>query len=98
MDRPALSSTPSYRRARSALKVSSDPFFVEKVRDVVGLYIHPPEHAIVLCVDEKSQVQAWNRTQPILPLRPGLPEQRTHDYERNGTTSLFAALDIATGK
>jgi len=79
-------------------KVSSDPFFVEKVRDVVGLYINPPQHALVLCVDEKSQVQALNRTQPILPLRPGLPEQRTHDYERNGTTSLFAALDIATGK
>ena len=79
-------------------KLSTDPFFVEKVRDVVGLYMNPPEHAIVLCVDEKSQVQALDRTQPILPLRPGLPEQRTHDYERNGTTSLFAALDIATGK
>ncbi len=79
-------------------KVSTDPFFVEKVRDVVGLYVNPPQHALVLCVDEKSQVQALNRTQPILPLRPGLPEQRTHDYERNGTTSLFAALDIATGK
>ena len=79
-------------------KVSTDPFFVEKVRDVVGLYINPPDHAMVLCVDEKSQVQALDRTQPILPLRPGLPEQRTHDYERNGTTSLFAALDIATGR
>jgi transposase len=79
-------------------KLSTDPFFVEKVRDVVGLYMNPPEHAMVLCVDEKSQVQALDRTQPILPLRPGLPEQRTHDYERNGTTSLFAALDIATGK
>ena len=79
-------------------KLSKDPFFVEKVRDIVGLYLHPPEHAVVLCVDEKSQVQALNRTQPILPLRPGLPEQRTHDYERNGTTSLFAALDVATGK
>ena len=79
-------------------KVSTDPFFVEKVRDVVGLYVNPPDHAMVLCVDEKSQVQALDRTQPILPLRPGLPEQRTHDYERNGTTSLFAALDIATGR
>jgi transposase len=71
---------------------------VEKVRDIVGLYLNPPEHAMVLCVDEKSQVQALDRTQPILPLRPGLPEQRTNDYERHGTTSLFAALDIATGK
>src|ERR1039457_671348 len=78
--------------------LSTDPFFVEKVRDIVGLYLNPPEHAVVLCVDEKSQVQALDRTQPILPLRPGLPEQRTHDYERHGTTSLFAALDIATGK
>src|SRR5258708_7347571 len=79
-------------------KFSKDPQFVEKVRDIVGLYMNPPEHAIVLCVDEKSQVQALNRTQPILPLAPGLPEQRTHDYERHGTTSLFAALDIATAK
>ncbi len=79
-------------------KLSKDPFFVEKVRDIVGLYLHPPEHAVVLCIDEKSQVQALNRTQPILPLRPGLPEQRTHDYERNGTTSLLAAVDVATGK
>jgi transposase len=79
-------------------KLSTDPFFVEKVRDIVGLYLNPPERAIVLCVDEKSQVQALNRTQPILPLRPGLPEQRTHDYERHGITSLFAALDVATGK
>jgi len=81
-----------------SFKLSTDPFLVEKVRDIVGLYLNPPEHAIVLCVDEKSQVQALDRTQPILPLRPGLPEQRTHDYKRNGTTSLFAALDIATGK
>jgi transposase len=79
-------------------KLSTDPLLVEKVRDIVGLYLNPPEHAIVLCVDEKSQVQALNRTQPILPLRPGLPEQRTNDYERHGTTSLFAALDVATGK
>jgi transposase len=80
------------------LKLSTDPYLVEKVRDIVGLYLNPPEHAIVLCVDEKSQVQALDRSQPILPLRPGLPEQRTNDYERHGTTSLFAALDIATGK
>jgi transposase len=79
-------------------KLSTDPFFVEKVRDIVGLYMNPPQRAIVLCVDEKTQVQALDRTQPILPLRPGLPEQRTHDYERHGTTSLFAALDVATGK
>src|ERR1700736_3482325 len=68
-------------------KLSTDPFLVEKVRDIVGLYLNPPEHAIVLCVDEKSQVQALDRTPPILPLRPGWPEQRTHDYERHGTTS-----------
>ena len=80
------------------LNLSTDPHLVEKVRDIVGLYLNPPEHAIVLCVDEKSQVQALDRTQPILPLRPGLPEQRTNDYERHGTTSLFAALDVATGK
>lgn len=79
-------------------KLSTDPFFVEKVGDIVGLYMNPPQRAMVLCVDEKSQVQALDRTQPILPLRPGLPEQRTHDYERHGTTSLFAALDVATGK
>jgi transposase len=79
-------------------KLSTDPYWVEKVRDIVGLYLHPPEHAIVLCVDEKSQMQALDRTQPILPLRPGLPEQRTHDYERHGTTSLFAALEVASGK
>jgi transposase len=79
-------------------KLSTDPFLVEKVRDIAGLYVNPPEHAVILSVDEKSQVQALNRTQPILPLRPGLPEQRTSDYERHGTTSLFAALDIATGR
>lgn len=79
-------------------KLSTDPFFVEKVRDVVGLYLHPPERAVVLCVDEKSQVQALDRTQPLLPLRPGQAERGTHDYKRNGTTSLFAALDVATGQ
>lgn len=79
-------------------KLSSDPFFVEKVRDIVGLYLDPPERALVLCVDEKSQVQALDRTRPVLPLRPGVPARQTHDYIRNGTTSLFAALDVATGK
>lgn len=78
-------------------KLSEDPYFIEKVRDVVGLYMAPPEHAIVLCVDEKSQVQALDRTQPLLPMRPGQAERGTHDYVRHGTTSLFAALDTATG-
>jgi transposase len=79
-------------------KLSRDPLFVEKVRDIVGLYLNPPERALVLCVDEKSQIQALNRTQPLLPMRPGQAERRTHDYERHGTTSLFAALDVKTGK
>jgi transposase len=79
-------------------KLSTDPQFIDKVRDVVGLYMNPPERAIVLCVDEKSQVQALDRTQPLLPLGPGQPERHTHDYERHGTTSLFAALDVATGR
>jgi transposase len=79
-------------------KLSTDPFFVAKVRDVVGLYMSPPERAIVLCVDEKSQVQALDRTQPLLPMTPGQAERHTHDYARNGTTSLFAALNVATGE
>ena len=79
-------------------KLSNDPFFIEKVRDIVGLYLDPPERALVLCVDEKSQIQALNRTQPLLPMYPGQVERRTHDYERRGTTSLFAALDVATGR
>jgi transposase len=79
-------------------KLSKDPLFVEKVRDVVGLYMAPPERALVLCVDEKSQIQALDRTQPVLPMRPGQVERRSHDYTRHGTLSLFAALDIATGK
>jgi transposase len=83
---------------QETFKLSADPQFVAKVRDVVGLYVSPPEHAIVLCVDEKSQIQALDRTQPLLPMRPGQAERRTHDYKRHGTTSLFAALDIATGK
>ena len=83
---------------RETFKFSTDPELEAKVRDVVGLYLAPPEHAVVLCVDEKSQIQALNRTAPILPLRPGLPEKATHDYKRNGTTTLFAALEVATGK
>ncbi|SDP94163.1 Transposase [Paracidovorax cattleyae] len=83
---------------QQTFKLSSDPMFVDKVRDIVGLYLDPPLMAMVLCVDEKSQIQALDRTQPILPLAPGIPERRTHDYERHGTTTLFAALDIATGK
>jgi transposase len=79
-------------------KFSTDPELDAKVRDVVGLYLDPPEKAVVLCVDEKSQIQALDRTAPILPLRPGLPESRTHDYVRHGTTTLFAALEVATGK
>jgi transposase len=78
-------------------KLSSDPLFVEKIRDIVGLYLSPPERAVVLCVDEKSQVQALDRTQPLLPMRPGQAERRTHDYTRHGTTSLFAALDVTAG-
>jgi transposase len=79
-------------------KLSRDPLFIEKVRDVVGLYLDPPDRALVLCVDEKSQIQALDRTQPLLPMRPGQAERRTHDYVRHGTTSLFAALEVATGK
>ncbi len=78
-------------------KLSPDPLFVDKVRDIVGLYVNPPEAALVLCVDEKTQIQALDRTSPVLPLRPGLPERRTHDYVRGGTTNLYAALDVATG-
>jgi transposase len=79
-------------------KLSKDPLFVDKVRDVVGLYLNPPERAAVLCVDEKSQIQALDRTAPILPLRAGIPERATHDYKRHGTSSLYAALDLTTGK
>jgi len=79
-------------------KLSTDPQFVAKVRDVAGLYLNPPERAVVLCVDEKSQIQALDRTAPILPMLPGTPERATHDYERHGTMSLYAALDITTGK
>jgi transposase len=79
-------------------KLSKDPLFIEKVRDVVGLYLNPPERAVVMCVDEKSQIQALDRTAPILPMLPGVPERATHDYRRAGTSSLYAALDLTTGK
>ena len=83
---------------QDTFKISTDPQFVAKVVDVVGLYHHPPEKAVVLCVDEKSQVQALDRSQPVLPMMPGMPERRSHDYVRHGVTSLFAAFDIATGE
>jgi transposase len=81
-----------------SFKLSSDPQFIEKLRDVVGIYLNPPEAAVVFCVDEKSQVQAIDRTQPAFPILPGTPARRSHDYLRHGTTSLFAALEVATGK
>ena len=80
-----------------SFKLSKDPLFIDKVRDIVGLYLNPPDSAMVLCVDEKSQIQALDRTQPMLPMRPGQVERRSHDYKRHGTTSLFAALDVKTG-
>ena len=83
---------------QDAWKLSRDPQFIEKVRDVVGLYLNPPERAVVLCVDEKSQIQALDRTAPILPMLPGVPERATHDYKRSGTSSLYAALDITSGQ
>ena len=79
-------------------KLSTDPQFIDKVRDIVGLYLNPPDAAVVLCVDEKTQVQALDRTAPVLPLLPGVPDRRTHDYRRNGTTNLYAALDVASGQ
>jgi transposase len=79
-------------------KLSPDPLFIDKVRDIVGLYLNPPDAAVVLCVDEKSQIQALDRTAPVFPLLPGVPERRTHDYVRHGTTNLYAALDVASGK
>ena len=80
-----------------SFKLSPDPLFIDKVRDIVGLYVNPPDAAVVLCVDEKSQIQALDRTAPVFPLMPGVPERRTHDYVRNGTTNLYAALDVASG-
>ncbi len=82
----------------TTFKLSKDPLFIEKVRDIVGLYLSPPDKALVLCVDEKTQIQALDRTQPLLPMAPGYVESRTHDYVRHGTTSLFAALDVKTGR
>jgi transposase len=84
-------------RAES-FKLSTDPLFIEKVRDIVGLYLRPPDRALILCVDEKAQIQALDRTQPLLPMRPGQMERRTHDYSRHGTTSLFAALNVKSGE
>ena len=81
-----------------AFKLSPDPQFIDKVRDIVGLYLNPPDTAVVLCVDEKSQIQALDRTAPVLPLLPGVPERQTHDYVRHGTTNLYAALDVASGQ
>src|SRR4051794_38835011 len=83
---------------QEAFKLSKDPLFVDKVHDVVGLYLNPPERAVVLCVDEKSQIQALDRTAPILPMLPGTPQRATHDYKRHGTSSLYAALNLTTGK
>ena len=83
---------------QESFKLSKDPLFVEKVHDVVGLYLNPPERAVVLCVDEKSQIQALDRTAPILPMLPGTPQRATHDYKRAGTSSLYAALDLTTGQ
>src|SRR5256886_4621982 len=81
-----------------AFKLSPDPQFIDKVRDIVGLYLNPPEAAVVLCLDEKSQIQALDRSAPVLPLMPGVPARQTHDYVRNGTTNLYAALDVASGQ
>ena len=81
-----------------SFRLSRDPLFIDKVRDIVGLYLNPPDRALVLCVDEKSQIQALDRTAPLLPMRPGQIERRTHDYKRHGTTSLFAAFDVARGR
>ena len=96
-DRPDLERLRAEAPQGETFKLSTDPYFVEKVRDVVGLYMSPPENAIVLSIDEKSQVQALDRTQPLLPMSPGQAERGTPDYVRNGTTSLFAALNVATG-
>ena len=100
-----ISATTVHRRGAFGLqphrvesfKLSSDPEFIDKMRDIVGLYLDPPDRALVLCIDEKSQIQALDRTQPMLPMRPGQAERRSHDYKRHGTTTLFAALDTATG-
>jgi hypothetical protein len=87
-----------YAHLDEAWKLSTDPQFIDKVRDIVGLYLNPPEAAVVLCVDEKSQIQALDRTAPVLPLLPTTPQRRSHDYTRHGTTNLYAALEMASGK
>lgn len=84
--------------AAKPLNFLKDPLFIEKVRDIVGLYLNPPTKALVLCVDEKAQIQALDRSQPVLPMRPGQNERRSHDYTRHGTTSLFAALEVKSGR
>ena len=84
-------------RRTETFKLSPDPWLIDKVRDIVGLYVNPPDHAVVFCVDEKPQIQALERTAPLLPMQPGQAERRTFDYRRHGTTSLFAALDVKTG-
>ena len=96
-DRADLEGVRPQAALQDGFKLSTDPLFVDKVVDVVGLYHNPPEHAVVLCVDEKSQIQALDRSQPVLPMMPGMPERRTHDYYRHGITSLFAAFNIADG-
>lgn len=96
-DRADLAAARSEPHLVDGFKLSTDTLFVEKVVDVVGLYLNPPERAVVLCVDEKSQMQALDRSQPVLPMMPGMPERRTHDYARHGTTSLLAAFNIADG-
>ena len=85
-------------RERRQFKLSPDPQFIDKTRDIVGLYVNPPEAAVVLCVDEKAQIQALDRSAPVLPLMPGVPQRRSHDYVRYGTTNLYAALDVASGQ
>jgi len=95
---PHADSHVGYQRDVERFLESTDPQFVDKVRDVVGLYLNPPEKALVLAVDEKSQIQALDRSAPVLPMMPGMPERRTHDYLRHGITTLFAALDVATGE
>jgi hypothetical protein len=96
--RPDLAAVPAQAASRDTFKLSTDPLFVEKVYDVVGLYFNPPEGAVVLSVDEKSRIHTLDRSQPVLPIMPGMPERRTDDYVRNGLTTLFAAFDVATGE
>jgi transposase len=95
---PDLAGVRAQAASSETWKLSTDPQFIDKVRDIVGLYLNPPQAALVLCVDEKTQVQALDRTAPVLPLLPGTPQRATHDYTRHGTTNLYAALDVASGK